>query len=148
MVQEAGGNIYNRVYGLGADVSTGVCGLNYVRRLSVMPKSKSIKKKSRSGKNRTPISGHTRVGKQLLPPFAKMEGKVAFSSWTNERMPEMLWAVIVRAIDGQDFAISQFRRIIYFIGNHERREEFSDLTHTGISKIDSTLRAELIACVG
>jgi len=112
-----------------------------------MPKSKVSKKKSRSGKNRTPISGHTRVGKQLLPPFAKMEGKVAFSSWTNERMPEMLWAVIVRAIDGQDFAISQFRRIINFIGNHERSEELSDLTHTGISKIDPALRAELIACI-
>ncbi len=59
----------------------------------------------------------------------------------------MLWAVIVRAIDGQDFAISQFRRIINFIGNHERSEELSDLTHTGISKIDPALRAELIACI-
>lgn len=112
-----------------------------------MPKSKNRRKQSRSGKNRTPISGHTRVGKQLLPPFAKMEGKVAFSSWTNERMPEMLWAVVVRAIDGQDFAISQFWRIINFVKTHERSEELSDLTHTGISKIDAELRAELIACI-
>jgi hypothetical protein len=147
MLHEVCSHFNNKMYRLEPDVSSGFCGLNYVRRLSVMPKSKSIKKKSHSGKNRTPISGHTRVGKQLLPPFAEMEGKVAFSSWTNERMPEMLWAVIVRAIDGQDFAISQFRRIINFIGNHERKEEFSDLTHTGISKIDSTIRAELIACI-
>ena len=112
-----------------------------------MPKSKNRRKKSRSGKNRTPISGHTRVGKQLLPPFAKMEGKVVFSSWTNERMPEMIWAVTVRAIDDQDFAIFQFRRIINFIGNHERSEELSDLTHTGISKMDVALRTELIACI-
>lgn len=147
MLHEVCSHFNNKMYRLEPDVSSGFCGLNYVRRLSVMPKSKSIKKKSHSGKNRTPISGHTRVGKQLLPPFAEMEGKVAFSSWTNERMPEMLWAVIVRAIDGQDFAISQFRRIINFIGNHERKEEFSDLTHTGISKIDSTVRAELIACI-
>lgn len=62
-------------------------------------------------------------------------------------MPEMLWAVIVRAIDEQEFAISQFRRIINFVGNHERSEEFFDLTHTGISKIDADLRAELIACI-
>ena len=112
-----------------------------------MPKSKNPRRKSRSGKNRTPISGHTRVGKQLLPPFAQMEGKVAFSSWTNERLPEMLWAVIVRAIDNQEFAIAQFRRIINFIGNHERREELSDITHTGISKMDVALRTELIACI-
>jgi hypothetical protein len=76
-----------------------------------------------------------------------MEGKVAFSSWTNERMPEMLWAVIVRAINGQAFALSQFRRIINFIGNHERSEELSDLTHTGIAKLDAKLRSELIACI-
>lgn len=112
--------------------------------------SKSRRKNSRRGKNRTPIAGHTRVGKQLLPPFsrlnAQLDGKVAFSSWANQRMPEMLWAVIIRAID-QDFAISQFRRIINFIGRHDRREELFDLTHTGIAKLDDELRAEIIACI-
>jgi len=112
-----------------------------------MPESKHRKKKSRSGKNRTPLSGHSHIGKQLLPPFAKLEGRISFSSWSNERMPEMLWAVIIRAINDQKFALSHFRKILNFIGSHVRHKELSDITHTGIAKLDEGLRNELISCI-
>lgn len=108
----------------------------------------SKRKKSRSGKNRTGLSGHTLSGKKLIPPFAKVGDKMVFSSWANDRMPDMLWAVIIRGIDDQKFAISEFRRILKFVGEHDRREELSDLTHTGIAKINSDLRRELITHIG
>jgi hypothetical protein len=62
-------------------------------------------------------------------------------------MPEMLWAVIVRSIDDQKFAISEFRRVLKFIDEHEKRECFFDVTHSGIAKIEPGLREQLIRCI-
>ncbi len=109
-------------------------------------KKKNPKQKlAKSGKNRTPISGHKHVGSQLLPPFAiAMGGKMQFSSWMNDRLPEMLWAALIVASVDRDYALEQFRRIINFIGKHEQKEQFHDLTQTGIAKLDKTLRTEII----
>lgn len=108
-------------------------------------KKKRKRKTSKSGRNRTPISGHTHIGGQLLPPFATaMAGKMQHSSWMNERLPEMLWAALIIASADRDYALGQFRRILNFIGEHKQREQFHDLTHTGIAELDKTLRTELI----
>lgn len=104
-------------------------------------------KKLKSGRNRTPISGHLHVGKELLPPFAKLGDKVVFSSWVDHRLPEMLWAILIRAIGSQQYAINQFWRVLNFIGGHSKREALSDITHTGIAKLDTSLREEFISMV-
>lgn len=110
-----------------------------------MSKRKTNRKKSRSGKNRSPLTAHSRSGKQLHPPFAQLGDKIVFSSWANDRMPDMLWAVIIRGILDQEFAISQFRRILKFVGNHKKRESLFDLTHTGIAQYEPELRREFIS---
>jgi len=116
-----------------------------------MSKKRNNKKrrKSKSGKNRTPLSGHTHIGKELKPPFARLEEtrKVALSSWANERLPEMIWAALIRVSVEQDYALSEFRRILSFIGQHDQKELLYDLTLTGISKLDEPLREELISCI-
>lgn len=112
-----------------------------------MSKKKRSRKKqnsSKSGKNRTPLSGHTRKGSELLPPFARIP-KVSFTSWINDRLPEMLWASLVLASTNRDYALRQFRRLINFIGNHDARDSLFDVTLTGISKLDPSLREELIS---
>lgn len=105
------------------------------------------KKTSKSGKNRTLISGHTRQGQQLLPPFLAKMGGMSHSSWMNDRLPEMIWAALIRVALGQDHALGLFRRILNFIGKHEKSAEFYDLTLTGISKLAPNLREELIAFI-
>lgn len=109
-------------------------------------KKKNPKRKAtKSGKNRTPISGHKHVDGQLLPPFATaMGGKMQFSSWMNDRLPEMLWTALIIASVDRDYALWQFRRILNFIGKHEHKNQFYDLTLTGIAKLDKALRTELI----
>lgn len=111
-----------------------------------MPRSKNKRKKnkSKSGKNRTPLLSHKRVGKELQSGFAQISDKMTFSSWSNERLPEMLWAAIIRVIDDQDFAISEFRRVISFVAEHELKEQLSELTITAISNLDEPLREEFI----
>jgi Family of unknown function (DUF5677) len=112
-----------------------------------MPKSKNKRKKSRSGKNRTSLQDHKKVGKQLQSGFAVVADKVTFSSWSNERLPEMIWAAIIRVIDGQDYAIEEFRRILSFIGEHEQKALFSDVSLTGISKLPEALREQFIGFI-
>ncbi len=113
-----------------------------------MSKSKRSKTRSKSGKSRTPISHHTRVGKQLIPPsLAKLGDKLSFSSWMADRLPEMLWAALIRAVMDQEDAISEFRRILTYIGRHEKREDFSDITLTGLSNLDTPLREGLLGHV-
>ncbi|MCT2504943.1 hypothetical protein MNU13_27105 [Pseudomonas aeruginosa] len=68
------------------------------------------KKKSRSGKITTPLAGHKRVGKALVPPMLQLEG-VSFSSWVNDRLPEMLWASLVITVIPRDQALEAFRDI-------------------------------------
>ncbi|PML42525.1 hypothetical protein BCT76_05330 [Vibrio tasmaniensis] len=111
-----------------------------------MPKNKNTRKKkpSKSGKNRTALLDHKKVGSELQPSFAQLGDKVTFSSWSNERLPEMLWAAIIRVIQDQDFAIAEFRRVISFVSNHANKESLSDLSITGISKLDEGLRNEFL----
>jgi len=110
-------------------------------------RNKKTKRQSKSGKSRTPLGGHILEGKNLKPPFAVMEGKVTLTSWANERLPEMIWAALVRVSVEQKYALAEFRRILAFIGNHPQKELIHDLTLTGISKLDQPLREELIAFI-
>lgn len=112
-----------------------------------MPKSKNKRKKSRSGKNRTSLQDHKKVGKQLQSGFAVVADKVTFSSWSNERLPEMIWAAIIRVIDDQNYAIEEFRRILSFIGEHREKEQLSDISLTGISKLPEALREQFIGFI-
>lgn len=112
-----------------------------------MPVSKNRKKKSRSGKNRTSLQDHKKVGKLLQSGFAVVADKVTFSSWSNERLPEMIWAAIIRVIDNQDYAIAEFRRILSFIGEHSEKDLLSDISLTGISKLPEELREQFIEFV-
>lgn len=110
-----------------------------------MPVSKNKRKKtSKSGKNRTPLLDHKKVGKQLQPGFAQLSDKMTFSSWTNERLPEMLWAAIIRVLINQDYAISEFRRIISFVANHKNKEQLHDLTFSGIANLEENIKIEFI----
>ena len=115
-----------------------------------MVKHKKDKKKptqSKSGKNRTPIGGHSRQGSELLPPFAKMERVMSFFSWKDDRPPEMIWAALIRVAVDQKFALGQFRRILNFVGTYARASALHDLTLSGISKLEDSPRDELIAFV-
>ena len=81
-----------------------------------------------------------------MPPIASigLSEKMTLTSWMDDRLPEMLWAALMIASADRDHALEQFRSIFNFIGKHEQREQFHDLTLTGIAELDKDLRCELI----
>ena len=114
-----------------------------------MPKSKrkkSNRRKSRSGVRNTPISGHKRVGKKLVPPFGLMINSEN-NPWMDNRLPEMLWAALIVFSFERHEAFDQFLRITRFINEHGKREDLHDLTLTGIARLEDKLRDEVISVI-
>ena len=108
-----------------------------------MPQSKHRKRKGDS--NRSSIDQHKRSGKELVPPFMHALGdKLEFTSWMNDRLPEMLWASLIFASNERREAFQEFSRILNFVGEHERRAEIENLTISGIAQLDVELREEVI----
>jgi hypothetical protein len=109
--------------------------------------SKRKKKHSKHQKSRTSLQDHSQRGKTLLPPFlTKMPG-MSPSSWMNDRLPEMIWAVLLRVALGQEHALGLFRRVLNFIGGHSSKAELHDVMLTSISKLPREMRDELIAFI-
>jgi hypothetical protein len=59
----------------------------------------------------TTLAQHQRVKKKLIPPLNRLPAPVKFSRWADERMPEMLWACLVRATLPRDQALEVFRGV-------------------------------------
>ena len=112
-----------------------------------MPAKKNRRKKkpSKSGKNRTQLLDHKKVGSELQSTFSQFSENVTFSSWSNERLPEMLWAAVIRVIQNQDYAISEFKRVIDFVSSHKEKESLYDLSISGLASMDEQLREEFIS---
>lgn len=62
-------------------------------------------------RNTTPLSGHRRIGKTLVPPMMRLPTPTLFSSWANDRLPEMLWAALVITVLRREDALRVFREV-------------------------------------
>ncbi|MCC6934702.1 MAG: hypothetical protein IT406_03405 [Candidatus Yanofskybacteria bacterium] len=77
----------------------------------------------------TKLSGHKRDKKQLHPPFAQI--KFTPSSWINDRMPDMLWAVLLIGHWEREKALEVFRHVASFV---EKNHDCYNITITGIGR--------------
>ena len=88
----------------------------------------------------TDISSHRRYKKELKPPLAQIPNMKP-SSWINERLPEMLWAVLIIGNIERETALNFFRYIAKYV---EKNHECFDITITGISKFSEAKKEEFI----
>src|SRR3989344_2326714 len=87
----------------------------------------------------TDISKHKREGKTLLPPFRQLQ--MSPSSWKDDRMTEMLWAVLLIGNIKREDALNIFRRVADLVS---RNPELLDVTHSGIATWSKESRVALI----
>lgn len=73
-------------------------------------KKKQKKSRKPGGLLTTPLAGHKRVGKILVPPMLTLPG-MSLHSWANERLPEMLWACLLVSVFPRNDALGAFREI-------------------------------------
>lgn len=88
----------------------------------------------------TDLSKHKRDGKTLLSPFGQMEN-IRPSSWKDDRMPEMLWAVLLVGNLKREEALEVFRTVATFVQAHP---ELSDITLSGIASWPKEKRNEFV----
>lgn len=105
--------------------------------------SKRGKKKLRY-QSRTPISAHKKQGKVLKPPFVQFGVGKGLVSWTNDRLPEMIWAALLISGLGRDRALQLFRTFLRF-GSAGENERFWDVTLTGFSQLNESDRKQRLA---
>jgi hypothetical protein len=75
-------------------------------------KGKPHKKRSSpfSDLNISKIADHTRLGSKLSPPLLQVP-KTSMSSWADDHMPEMLWAVLLTAVFDRKAYLGCFRMV-------------------------------------
>jgi len=87
----------------------------------------------------TKLSNHKQFKKELKPPLLQIN--MTPSSWIDERLPEMLWAVLVIGNIERETALSFFRHIADYVS---KNQDCYDVTLTGISKFTEDKRIEFI----
>lgn len=88
----------------------------------------------------TDLKGHTRNKKHLHPPLKRLEGMV-LASWSNDRLPELLWAVLAIGNWERDKALNFFRYVGHYVEAHH---DCYDITLSGIGRLPPETRAALI----
>jgi len=92
-----------------------------------------------SEKNETDLDKYKREGKSLTPPLAQL--KTTPVSWINDRLPEILWAVLAISQMEREKALDFFR---YSLLPVKGDKEFWDVGLSGLNKLSSEKRQTFI----
>ena len=98
--------------------------------------AKKRKRKKKQQKKYSTIKDHKHQGKKLISTLGQIPN-LHPSSWMNERLPDMLWAILLIKFLHREHALNVFRRVIKYIDSLPKGEKFGDITHTGLSKLPS-----------
>lgn len=88
--------------------------------------------KNKKNTGESDISSHKRYKKKLTPPLLQLP--ITHSSWIHDRLPEMLWAILIINNLERNKALDFFRYIGKYVST---KQEFFDVTLTGIGKLPS-----------
>jgi hypothetical protein len=94
------------------------------------------------------LDEHARRGKTLVPPLMKVPA-VELHSWSNDRLPEMLWAALLVSQLDRRRALQVFRKVAAYARERlGENQETMDVGHSGISRmpVDTTLGLLRMLC--
>ena len=89
------------------------------------------------------LEDYKRDKKTLTPPLASLPN-IMLTSWTNDRMPDMLWAVLIRRHHPGERGYVIFRDVLGWLQKNKSKEEIGGVTHTDISIYSKQLRLAFI----
>lgn len=94
-----------------------------------------MKKRAKKGLQATPLDKRRRQGSKLRSPFHQLGDKVAWSSWKDDHLPDVIWLAIICAVRDQKERIEIFRQIAEAARKEFLGENHASLTHYFLSKI-------------
>ena len=98
--------------------------------------AKKRKRKKKQQKNYSTIQDHKHQGKKLIPIWRQIPNFQTVS-WMNDRLPDMLWAILLVKLLPREHALNVFQSVVKYIDSLPKGEKFGDITHTGLSKLPS-----------
>lgn len=110
-------------------------------------RKRSGKDRGRKGHNTSSLQQHRRIGKTLLPPLLTLPGSgITPASWTNDRLPEMLWACLVISVIPRDQALDLFRKIAAIGFKYRDNEATAEwrLYHSDLAVLPEEILIELV----
>ena len=90
-------------------------------------------------KSESKLSDHKQFKKELKPPLLQIN--ITPLSWIDERLPEMLWAVLVIGNTQRENALNFFRHIADYVS---KNQDCYNVTLSGISKFTKDKRRKFI----
>lgn len=108
------------------------------------PKGKKAKRQPRATSG---LADHHQQGKKLLPPFSRLPGNVKFASWRDQRLPEMLWAVLLISLLNREHALAIFRNVATGGEALQGVEGIFDITHTGLASLPGDHPSRMIGLI-
>lgn len=96
--------------------------------------------------NKSKLSSFARNEKRLSPPLLKYKdqgGDIALSSWINDRLPNMLWAILLRVQRPKEWR-KCFKAIANWLYDQKSDCAVKCITHTGISDMPDEIRTSMI----
>jgi hypothetical protein len=114
-------------------------------------KRRDAKAKAKAAKPmHTTLGQHQRQKNTLIPPLNRMPAPVSRLSWMNDRMPEMLWACLARAVLPRDEALQVFREVA-LIGKEFRASDAGPdtllPTHTNLAAQHAHLIPRIVGII-
>jgi len=94
---------------------------------------KKQQSKNKKQSNHSTLKQHIHQGKTLTPPMAALPN-LQPTSWLNERLPEMLWAVLLVTHLPRPVMLETFREVADYVSQFQDENSIHDVTHTGFSR--------------
>ena len=110
-----------------------------------MAKNKKTSKEPQQKKYST-ITQHKLQGKTLSPPMHQM-GTLELVSWMNDRLPEMLWAILLITHLPRNYVLNVFHNVSKYFKELPENDNFQDITHTGLSKLSPEHLDEVLSII-
>lgn len=114
-----------------------------------MTKKKS-KQQRKSGRSASSLADHRRTGKTLTPPFMRYR-RVTLSAWSDDRLPEMLWACLLLATLPRRQVIGIMQRIatttLEWTRQTANKPEGLGITHSALAELPQELRTKVMAII-
>ncbi len=110
----------------------------------------SGKSQGKKRRNTSSLRQHRRIGKTLLPPFLTLPGSgLTPAPWTDDRLPEMLWACLVISVIPRHLALDLFREIAAIGFKYRDNEATAEwrLYHSDLAVLPDEILTQLVQIV-
>jgi len=83
---------------------------------------------------RSRIKEHAKIKSKLIPPLSQLPTSMKNCSWVDQRLPELLWTVLLAGNLPRELALECFKNVAGYISQLQDKEEYSDITVSSLAK--------------